>query len=264
MKKLIITILKPIIYYFLLGVVATICLTIVDLIINIIIGLNTGNFNFEKRILSNIPYLGDLIVNIVIAIVYAKWYSKLKKNKTAVNKKCMTIKDICLLIALSISVIFIVDGLIDILFLIIKTYYPKIINNYQNRINFIYGGSFVLLALKLAIISPISEELVFRGVVLAKTSCLLPFYVANIIQSLLFALLHLNLIQVIYAFPIGILLGYITMMYKSIIPSIIIHILFNTYFLALLAGNAYFKYPKINLLWLNLIITIVGTILLII
>lgn len=78
-----------------------------------------------------------------------------------------------------------------------------------------------------SIAAPISEELIFRGVTLHFASKALPFWAANILQAALFGLYHMNFVQSIYAFLIGLFLGYICYYGQSIYLSIGFHMMFN-------------------------------------
>lgn len=55
----------------------------------------------------------------------------------------------------------------------------------------------------------------------------LPFALANLMQAALFGLFHLNWIQGIYAFALGIVLGYVCERGGSIYYSMGLHLLFN-------------------------------------
>ena len=55
----------------------------------------------------------------------------------------------------------------------------------------------------------------------------MPFWVANLLQALLFGVFHMNMIQGVYAFVVGIVLGFICEKSHSIYPSMLFHILFN-------------------------------------
>ena len=59
------------------------------------------------------------------------------------------------------------------------------------------------------ILAPICEELIFRGITMRCARKALPFALANLMQAALFGLFHLNWIQGIYAFALGIVLGYV-------------------------------------------------------
>ena len=78
------------------------------------------------------------------------------------------------------------------------------------------------------ILPPLVEETVFRGLILhylKKGGA--RFWAANLIQAVLFGIYHGNLVQGIYAFCIGVLLGYLAERYGSLIIPVMIHALFN-------------------------------------
>ena len=57
------------------------------------------------------------------------------------------------------------------------------------------------------ILGPVCEELVFRGVTMRLVRRALPFWAANLMQAVLFGIFHMNWIQGIYAFVLGLVLG---------------------------------------------------------
>ena len=80
------------------------------------------------------------------------------------------------------------------------------------------------------ILPPLVEETVFRGLILhylKKGGA--RFWAANLIQAVLFGIYHGNLIQGIYAFCIGVLLGYLAERYNSLIIPVLVHALFNLF-----------------------------------
>lgn len=87
----------------------------------------------------------------------------------------------------------------------------------------------ILLILYSILLGPIEEELVFRGVTLSSAKKALPFWLANGLQAALFGIFHLNYIQGIYAFFIGLVLGYVAYTSGSLLYSILLHMLFNTF-----------------------------------
>ena len=85
-----------------------------------------------------------------------------------------------------------------------------------------------LYVFMLIFVTPIIEEYAFRGVLmntLAKYGKLFGL----IASSVFFALAHINFAEMIPAFVMGYLLGGTTLRYRSIRPTIIIHILFNSF-----------------------------------
>lgn len=84
-----------------------------------------------------------------------------------------------------------------------------------------------VLLLYSVIVAPICEELIFRGVTLSYAKREMPFWVANILQAVLFGVYHMNPLQGIYAFFIGLFLGYVCHKGGSIFLSMCLHALFN-------------------------------------
>lgn len=77
------------------------------------------------------------------------------------------------------------------------------------------------------ILAPIGEELIFRGTTMHLARRALPFWLANLMQAFLFGFFHMNWIQGIYAFVLGLILGFVCEKGGSIYYSILLHILFN-------------------------------------
>lgn len=77
------------------------------------------------------------------------------------------------------------------------------------------------------ILAPIGEELVFRGLTLRCARRVFPFWLANIMQAILFGIFHMNMIQGCYAAALGLILGYVCEKGGSIYYSIMLHFLFN-------------------------------------
>lgn len=90
----------------------------------------------------------------------------------------------------------------------------------------------ISLYLYVSILGPIAEELLFRGLVLR---ILKPWgkQAAIFISALVFGLFHGNLIQIPFAFAVGLVLGYVAVEH-SIIWAIVLHIFNNMIFSDLL------------------------------
>ncbi|MDO4199045.1 MAG: type II CAAX endopeptidase family protein [Erysipelotrichaceae bacterium] len=98
-------------------------------------------------------------------------------------------------------------------------------------IGFSYEGNNLnnwLYVFMLVLVSPILEEYAFRGVLMHTLSKYGKLF-GLIASSIIFALAHVNFAEMLPAFAMGYLLGGITLRYKSIRPTIIIHILFNLF-----------------------------------
>lgn len=85
-------------------------------------------------------------------------------------------------------------------------------------------GEDVLTIIATICLAPIGEELLCRGVILAYAKKAFGnFWMANVLQALMFALIHMNWIQGIYAFLLGLAAGWLVEKRKSIIPGMLIH-----------------------------------------
>jgi len=78
------------------------------------------------------------------------------------------------------------------------------------------------------IIAPLTEELLYRGFFMKAMSRVSQRF-AIFTSALFFGIVHENLSQFILAFLLGILLGYVTTKYNSLIPAMVIHFTVNAY-----------------------------------
>ncbi|MBR4200202.1 MAG: CPBP family intramembrane metalloprotease [Oscillospiraceae bacterium] len=84
-----------------------------------------------------------------------------------------------------------------------------------------------MIILYACIVAPVTEELVLRGLVLKNLSRVSQRF-GIILSALLFGLMHDNLLQFLFTFPLGLLLGCITVRHNSLTPAIIVHVFVNT------------------------------------
>ncbi|MBQ6463630.1 MAG: CPBP family intramembrane metalloprotease [Pseudobutyrivibrio sp.] len=85
----------------------------------------------------------------------------------------------------------------------------------------------VLMGIYAVILGPIVEEFIFRGITFSAAKKVMPYYLAIIVQAILFGAFHMNAIQGCYAFVLGLGLGYIMHLYDNIWVTIMVHILYN-------------------------------------
>ncbi len=89
------------------------------------------------------------------------------------------------------------------------------------------------------IMAPLLEEILFRGLMLGALKKEMPSWVAIAISALAFGAAHGNPIGIIYATLFGVLLGWVFIRTKSILPCIILHMGFNATALACEGGIPY-------------------------
>ena len=80
----------------------------------------------------------------------------------------------------------------------------------------------ILTVISIAIIPPLSEEFLFRGIVLGKLRRFGDGF-AIVLSSALFALLHMNIVQIPFAFVVGLVMAFVTVKTNSLLPAILIH-----------------------------------------
>lgn len=91
----------------------------------------------------------------------------------------------------------------------------EFMKNFQNRL--------VLLIIVEAVVAPLLEEFIFRRLMFGLFRRFLPVYVAALIVSAVFGVLHFNLPQGLYGFFFSFLLCEITLLYGTWIAALIVH-----------------------------------------
>jgi membrane protease YdiL (CAAX protease family) len=100
-------------------------------------------------------------------------------------------------------------------------------DQYDKMMESLQAGNPIINAIAIVIAAPLLEEYMFRGAVYKELRHNLPIWAAIIIQAALFGAFHMNLIQGIYAFGLGVILGLICEWTKSIWMSMLLHASFN-------------------------------------
>ena len=92
----------------------------------------------------------------------------------------------------------------------------------------ILSGGIIIAVIYSVFLAPFCEELVFRGLITGAFMGSMPKPLTIIIPAALFSLIHLpSPIALFYTFLLGLLLGFIRLRTKSLVPCILIHCLFN-------------------------------------
>ena len=210
-------------------------------------GMNYEEFSkFMWSILQRTSSIARIsCVYAVFAIwVFKRWRYKVTDDSvtyfTINNSLSLMVKLIMSLILLAVAFQIISEAVISALYSVM----PKASDNYQQLLenSGLTGKVSFLLGLYTVLLGPIAEEFAFRGVSLSILEKQFGFVIANILQALFFGFVHLNLIQGIYAFGVGLFVGYIVHLTGNIITSILFHIAFNTAGLVipdLLSGNSF-------------------------
>lgn len=131
----------------------------------------------------------------------------------------------------------------------------NILGSYETVENDVYGATWILVVIRAVIVTPVVEELVFRGLVFRRMKEYTSFWPAAIVSSLLFGLYHMNLVQGIYAFLFGIILCLLYERYGHLAAAIVIH--FGANLLSVILQYANISYPA---LWVYIVVMVAAVI----
>lgn len=168
----------------------------------------------------NIP----VIAVVTAGTLFLFWYLRIEKPVLKEEiRKIASVKVLLLLVLLGIGCQFFASGVISA----ISRVFPEAFKEYGELMDTNYQGNLVIVVLYLVFLAPVMEELIFRGVTMAKSREALPFIGANLLQAALFGIYHWNPVQSTYAFLNGLIFGYIYKKFRTLLAPILLHIVIN-------------------------------------
>lgn len=181
----------------------------------------------QNEVLQNTSLI--LLFSILLSIPLYTLVSKITKENfiSICSFKKIGLKDLLLSLTTGVSLAMFIILVLSYLDTIISL--DKIPGNYNDLIQTIMGGNYIITFITVGILGPIMEEIVFRGFILKELRKIMPTAGAIIVQAFLFGLIHLNILQSSYAFVIGLVLGIAFVATKSLYAPILIHLSFNTF-----------------------------------
>ena len=186
--------------------------------LNIILGISKDKYNFL------VGYL-PCVIGDIIAIIIAMKTTKIKFKEDILSRN-KSPKRFILLGTISCIGTGMISSIIYLTYSTIIKHYGIIIP--EPDFSFPTEGIYLILFLMYAcFIGPILEEIIFRGFIL-KSMQKYGNLTAIIVSSILFSMFHLNLVQFVNPIIMGVVLGFIAIKSKSIVPSIIAHIFNNS------------------------------------
>lgn len=102
-----------------------------------------------------------------------------------------------------------------------------IMSSYNDSVAASSGGTFAEHFIAAAVLAPIAEELLFRGLIYGTLRSVLKWPAAILVSCAIFGLMHGQLLWVIYAFLMGVALTLIYDKYRTLLASMAFHIAFN-------------------------------------
>ena len=162
-----------------------------------------------------------LISSIVTLLIVFLIYRKNTAKELDLGK--MSIKNIGIVVMLGITLNILVSYVIYVFDL------DRLSPGHAELMELLLGNStFIITLLAMGIFGPILEEVIFRGIIYKELKKIANYWVAMILQALIFGVIHGNLLQGTYAFILGIIMAVIYDKSKSLVSAIIFHIAFNS------------------------------------
>lgn len=207
----------------------------------IIVAKSTNSITSQMDIISGALGVTSyaLAVSSVVTVIAIVLINK-KKNRNL--KEFFMVKNpgkknVLVCIGLGVGVWLAANGILDLAINIFSVNIEK----YQENMGFIEHSNMFISILAIGILAPIAEEVLFRLIIFKELSKKISVKWAIIIQGVMFAIYHFNLLQGVYTVFFGILFGYVTYKTKSLIPAIILHCLNNTIALVVSFANVPFN-----------------------
>jgi len=173
------------------------------------------------------PLFNDILMIVTfvaLVIVFFIWYRKQKdKPAPAAFDEVFCFQNIAIILVSGLSMQIAVSMCLNL----ILPLFPQTLERYSSLLESLVGGNVIVSVICTAVLAPIAEELIFRELMTRHLRKLFPFWFANIIQALVFGIYHMNIVQGIYAFFLGLLFGYVAYRLNSIWASIMLHGIVN-------------------------------------
>ena len=156
---------------------------------------------------------------ILLTVLLIKITKQDVKDRLKINK--IEIKTIgkVILISLALNLIF-----QSTQFLFPETMRNELIAEMESEL---YGVKSIIGFITVVIIAPLTEEILFRGLILGELAKCFNIHIAIALQAVLFGVMHGNIIWAVIAFLSAMLYGYFIKKYKNIFTSVAGHMSVN-------------------------------------
>ncbi len=171
--------------------------------------------------------LGIVLAHAVGSIIFWIWYYfSFRKPRPRFGKSCQKMgwKGPLVAIGCGVALAFFANGTAVVEMYIM----PSAVEDFEQMAELSGLGVNIWVGIAAVVLAPIGEELVCRGLCLKfAQKSFGKFWIANIFQAAMFGLLHMNWVQGIYAFGIGIVLGWLVQRYNTILVAMLLHLVVN-------------------------------------
>lgn len=178
----------------------------------------------ESMSSGNVLLIITAIATAVTLVIGALWYRGYKPAADFKLKEVVSGRLIAAMACLGLSLQFLISMCLNVVYPILP---QNLTDQYSELMESLLGGNIWLSLFITVILAPLAEEFLFRGVTMKKAQKIMPFMAANVLQALLFGIYHMNWIQGVYAFALGLVFGFTAEYFHSIWASVILHAFVN-------------------------------------
>lgn len=185
----------------------------------------------ENEITRYVLLLQTIGALIVLPVLYRMYVKDLKKNDEYIDKEPGSIPIMMWMLLIPVGVCASI-GLNMIINSMDWVHYSE---SFLKASEYLFSGPLLVQYVGIILIIPVCEELIYRGLIYKRLKRSFSQSAAAGAAALIFALMHMNIVQGIYAFILAILFIYCMEIYGSLRASIILHISANAGAMALSA-----------------------------
>lgn len=221
-----------------------------SVVVGVAAALSTGDYEsfVESPAFSNMVLGLSVVAQLAIIAVFLPMWRRMRPGSFVVRREAVApsgvsfAKSLASLLVIGVSAQFFVGGILEI----VELLFPEAMAEYSELMEDTSVGVFAIVsALSIAVLAPINEEIVCRGVMFEyamramspgwnaidgaryRAVSARAFWIANALQALAFGVLHMNLIQGGYAFVLGAVLGWVFWRTGKLRYPIILHFAMN-------------------------------------
>ena len=200
---------------------------------------------------TKVPILAVLLAAVVSIPAYY-WICEQDRIKAKERKKGIPLesKDVACIMISGATLALAMNNLIAI------TPLPILFDGYEKTNEVIYSGNLILQVLSAGIFGCIVEELSMRGVLYLRMKRYWGTKRAMIGSALIFGLYHFNVVQMVYAFVLGLFFAWLYERFDTLWAPIIGHMSANLFILFLASGHIY---GKVNNTWVGFCLITCGS-----
>lgn len=179
--------------------------------------------NVMDGLSGNLLLFMSIISAVLYIVIYSGWYRHLVYQDGAQDDFSISNQYLVNIIFLGIGL----SILVSLGLRVLEYMSPQWFSKQSYWLNDISGENPIISILYIIILVPISEELIFRGIILEKALYNMTFISANLFQAVLFGVMQGNIIQGIYSFVLGLFMGVVYNRCETIIAPVFLHMAIN-------------------------------------